>query len=116
LSPPVCEQKAAIRYALYPLRRRPSPRDAVVAICGSAAKGRHRPGRWLGEIKDRENPMTLKICHLISGDHWAGAEVMAFQLLSGLNTLPGIDLFVILLNKGRLSDELSKCGYTHVRS
>src|SRR5258706_14890549 len=57
-----------------------------------------------------ENPMTLKICHLISGDHWAGAEVMAFQLLSGLNALPGIDLFVILLNKGRLSDDLQNAG------
>ncbi len=31
---------------------------------------------------------------------------MAFHLLSGLKMQPGIDLFVILLNKGRLSDEL----------
>src|SRR5258706_6896542 len=54
--------------------------------------------------------MTLKICHLISGDYWAGAEVMASHLLSGLNALPGIDLFVILLNKGRLSDELQNAG------
>ncbi len=35
---------------------------------------------------------------------------MAFHLLSGLNTLPGIDLFVILLNKGRLSHELQNAG------
>ncbi len=35
---------------------------------------------------------------------------MAFHLLTGLNTLPGIDLFVILLNKGRLSDELENVG------
>jgi len=54
--------------------------------------------------------MTLKICHLISGDYWAGAEVMASHLLSGLNTLPGIDLFVILLNKGKLSDDLQNAG------
>lgn len=54
--------------------------------------------------------MTLKMCHLISGDLWAGAEVMAFHLLRGLSTLPGIDLFVILLNKGRLSDELQNAG------
>ena len=54
--------------------------------------------------------MKLKICHLISGDLWAGAEVMAFHLLSGLNTMPGIDLFVILLNKGRLSIELENVG------
>src|SRR5258706_11441816 len=35
---------------------------------------------------------------------------MASHLLSGLNTLPGIDLFVILLNKGRLSDDLQNAG------
>ena len=35
---------------------------------------------------------------------------MAFHLLSGLNTLPGIDLFVVLLNKDRLSDDLENVG------
>jgi len=54
--------------------------------------------------------MTLRICHLISGDLWAGAEAMAFHLLSGLNAIPEIDLFVILLNKGRLSDRLENVG------
>ena len=54
--------------------------------------------------------MTFKICHLISGDLWAGAEVMAFHLLSGLKTQPGVDLFVILLNKGKLSGELENKG------
>src|SRR6185436_11195405 len=59
--------------------------------------------------------MTLKICHLISGDLWAGAEVMAFHLLNGLAKLPGIDLFVVLLNNGRLSEELQKASIpTHV--
>lgn len=56
------------------------------------------------------NALKLKICHLISGDLWAGAEVMAFHLLSGLNATPGIDLSVILLNKGRLSGELENLG------
>lgn len=54
--------------------------------------------------------MKLKICHLISGDLWAGAEVMAFHLLSGLSTQPGIDLFVILLNNDRLAAELKNIG------
>lgn len=54
--------------------------------------------------------MRLKICHIISGDLWAGAEVMAFQLLRGLSKLPGVDLSVILLNKGRLSDELESAA------
>jgi glycosyltransferase involved in cell wall biosynthesis len=54
--------------------------------------------------------MTLKICHLISGDLWAGAEVMAFHLLGGLSAQPKIDLFVILLNNGRLAVELKNSG------
>ncbi len=54
--------------------------------------------------------MTLKICHLISGDLWAGAEVMAFQLLNGLRAIPGIDLFVIVSNRGRLSNQLENVG------
>lgn len=54
--------------------------------------------------------MTLKVCHVISGDLWAGAEVMALHLLLGLSRRPGIDLFVILLNHGTLADELEKNG------
>ncbi|MCI0559287.1 MAG: glycosyltransferase, partial [Nitrososphaera sp.] len=54
--------------------------------------------------------MMLRICHLISGDLWAGAEVMAFHLLNGLKALPGVELFVILLNPGRLSEELEGRG------
>jgi glycosyltransferase involved in cell wall biosynthesis len=54
--------------------------------------------------------MMLRVCHLISGDLWAGAEVMAFHLLDGLKTLSGVDLFVILLNEGRLSEELEGSG------
>jgi L-malate glycosyltransferase len=54
--------------------------------------------------------MQLRICHVISGDLWAGAEVMAFHLLCALNQTPGIDIYVILLNKGKLSEELEKQG------
>ena len=54
--------------------------------------------------------MKFKVCHFISGDLWAGAEVMAFHLINDLKTVPNIDLFVILLNEGRLSQELEKVG------
>lgn len=56
--------------------------------------------------------MTFKICHLISGDLWAGAEVMAFYLLNGLNKRPGLELCVILFNHGRLSEALENAGIT----
>lgn len=44
----------------------------------------------------------LKVLHIISGDLWAGAEAMAFQLLNGLQKDQNIELTVIILNQGRL--------------
>ncbi len=52
----------------------------------------------------------LRICHLISGDLWAGAEVMACHLLTHLSAFPGLDLTAILLNEGRLARELRAAG------
>jgi len=52
----------------------------------------------------------LRICHLVSGDLWAGAEVMACYLLKGLHLSSDVDLSVILLNEGRLADELRSAG------
>jgi L-malate glycosyltransferase len=48
----------------------------------------------------------LKVCHLISGDLWAGAEVMVFSLLRELQELPELELSVVVLNEGRLAEEL----------
>ena len=48
------------------------------------------------------------VCHIISGDLWAGAEAMAYQLLKGLNGYPDLVLLVILLNEGKLGQELRK--------
>lgn len=54
----------------------------------------------------------LKILHIISGDLWAGAEVMAFNLLSRLGSQTGLDISVILLNYGKLADQLKGRGLT----
>lgn len=62
---------------------------------------------------ERCNDVTMsaiRVCHIISGDLWAGAEVMAFQLLKGLRAMPEFDPFVIVLNKGRLWEELKRSG------
>ena len=58
--------------------------------------------------KKAENPpqKTIKVLQIISGDLWAGAEAMAYQLLSGISKEKNIDLFVLLLNQGKL---LQKC-------
>jgi glycosyltransferase involved in cell wall biosynthesis len=53
---------------------------------------------------------TLKILHILSGDLWAGAEVMAFNLLNRLRNYEALDISVILLNGGRLADELRDHG------
>jgi glycosyltransferase involved in cell wall biosynthesis len=54
--------------------------------------------------------MTMKVCQIISGDLWAGAEVMAYNLLKGLKKRPELDLSVVTLNHGRLTDEIRRLG------
>lgn len=49
---------------------------------------------------------SLKILTLVSGDLWAGAEAMVCNLLRRLKGYENLDLSVILLNQGRLADEL----------
>lgn len=50
------------------------------------------------------------ICHIISGDLWAGAEVMACHLLKRLHVEPGFKISIVLLNHGRLESELTEAG------
>lgn len=50
------------------------------------------------------------ICHIISGDLWAGAEVMACHLLKSLHGDPSCKISVILFNHGRLENELKDAG------
>jgi L-malate glycosyltransferase len=45
---------------------------------------------------------------MISGDLWAGAEVMAFHLLKGLTEHKDLELSAILLNEGKLADEIRR--------
>jgi glycosyltransferase involved in cell wall biosynthesis len=52
----------------------------------------------------------LHVCHIISGDLWAGAEVMAYTLLKSLKNSPKVNLQIILLNDGRLAEKLRKIG------
>jgi len=52
----------------------------------------------------------MRICHLISGDLWAGAEVMALRLISGLAEGKGVEISAVLLNEGKLARELNNLG------
>jgi glycosyltransferase involved in cell wall biosynthesis len=52
----------------------------------------------------------VKICHLASGDLWAGAEVQLAALLAGLQRYDRLSLCAILYNSGVLADRLNALG------
>lgn len=56
----------------------------------------------------------MKLLVLASGDLWAGAEVMIYQLVLGLKEFENVEILVVLLNHGRLAEEL-KCVGIDVR-
>jgi glycosyltransferase involved in cell wall biosynthesis len=52
----------------------------------------------------------INICHVISGDLWAGAETQAYSLAEELAETPWINLSVVTFNSGLLASKLSKIG------
>ena len=52
----------------------------------------------------------IRVLLLASGDLWAGAEVMVYQLATGLARFDSVHLKVVLLNHGRLAEELGQKG------
>jgi len=52
----------------------------------------------------------IKICHIISGDLWAGAEVVSFQLLKELKNFNHIAIMTVLFNEGILEKKLREEG------
>ncbi len=52
----------------------------------------------------------LGICHLLSGDLWAGAEVQVAGLLQALSGRTRLEIVAILLNEGRLAEVLRDSG------
>ena len=55
------------------------------------------------------------MCHLFSGDLWAGAEVAIFNLLSSLAKDPSLSVIALALNEGEVTERLRGAGVvTHV--
>ena len=71
---------------------------------------RSKPTPYSDNLNGSLEVYVLRICHIISGDLWAGAEVMAFNLLRSLQELPEVAVSVLLLNEGRLAEELRALG------
>jgi glycosyltransferase involved in cell wall biosynthesis len=53
---------------------------------------------------------TLRIVHILSGDLWAGAEVLTVNLLKGLTDMEICGLLAIVLNQGRVAEALKCAG------
>ena len=53
-----------------------------------------------------------RIMHIASGDLWAGAEAMVCQLALGFLTVENVDLVIVVMNKGKLAEELARIGVT----
>ena len=48
----------------------------------------------------------IHVCHIISGDQWAGAEVMLLHLLKNLKNYDNLNISTILFNEGRLAKSI----------
>lgn len=59
---------------------------------------------------DGTTPGKIHVCHIASGDRWAGAEVQIATLLKYLAADKDISLSAIVLNPGRLADEIDRLG------
>ena len=53
---------------------------------------------------------AMKVCHLASGDLWAGAEVQLAMLLRGLVRYKNLELRAILFNSGILAERIAEAG------
>jgi glycosyltransferase involved in cell wall biosynthesis/protein-tyrosine-phosphatase len=56
------------------------------------------------------SPPEIRVCHVMSADLWAGAEVQLATTASFLVHQAGIQLTAVLLNEGRLAYELRAFG------
>ncbi len=60
------------------------------------------------KVRGMESNRKIAVCHIISGDLWAGAEAQAFTMMTGLNKLPAVDVSAIVLNQGKLVQKLKE--------
>ena len=67
-------------------------------------------GRAREAPPDASSADKIGICHIVSGDRWAGAEVQVATLLGQLSRENGIRLSAIVLNDGRLAKGIQSCG------
>jgi glycosyltransferase involved in cell wall biosynthesis len=52
----------------------------------------------------------MRVCHIISGDLWAGAEVQMFTLVNALKVYPELEISAVVLNESALAKKLREIG------
>lgn len=62
------------------------------------------------KVGSRVPQEPISVCHIISGHVWAGAQVQVATLLKSLTSCSGLKLCSIVLEEGRLAQELRRCG------
>ena len=56
------------------------------------------------------SPRRIAVCHVASGDRWAGAESQLAGLLTALQRIDDLKVSAIFLNEGRLAAEARQAG------
>ncbi len=56
------------------------------------------------------SPGKIEVCHVASGDRWAGTEGQLATLLKALARRKDLGVSAIFLNEGRLAEEARQCG------
>jgi len=86
--------------------------SVVFSGCPGFASAGHTLTNRMCQMKkaqvDSMRPVT--VCHVASGDLWAGAEAQVASLLQALNRLDDLRVTTVLLNDGRLHEVLGKAG------
>lgn len=60
--------------------------------------------------RERCSPKApIAVCHFVSGDAWGGAEAQLTALMRSLSKRPEVKLSAMVLNEGRLAEELRDC-------
>jgi len=54
----------------------------------------------------------IKVMQLASGDLWAGAEAVVYELCKGLSGIDGVELCTVILNNGKLAQACRDSGIT----
>lgn len=66
--------------------------------------------RWTETIESGAASRPVSVCHILSGDRWAGLEVQAVTQITALARRDDVRVSAIVLNPGRVAEEIRSSG------